>query len=388
MEVNIPGFTCHRDQYSLDPDVVYLNHGSFGAVPILVQEAFRFWHRRMESNPVHFMSEIRGPAIADARRVLARFVGTRPSNLGFVNNATHGVNVVAHSLPLEPGDEVLATNQEYGATQKAVLYHCQKARAQYKIQEVPFPVQDKEDWLEVFWQGVTSRTKVIFFSHITSSTALTLPLPEICRRARQAGIVTLVDGAHAPGHIELQLDRWDVDFYTGNCHKWLSSPRGCGFLYANPRYQDILEPLIVSHGWNPVQNSESPLIDYLDWQGTQDPCAILSVPSAIQYLYDLSWHELRRKIHALASATRNQLSDLFRLQPVCPDGQGWYSQMFTARLPDGSAAKLGNRLWQDHRIIVPVMRVADHDVIRVSLKEYNSPEDADTLVRVLESELK
>ncbi len=387
MTIHVPDYVCHRDQYSLDPDVVYLNHGSFGAVPVLVQDAFHFWHRRMEANPSRFMHEIRVPALAESRRVLARFVGTRSANLGFVNNATHGVNVVAHSLPLQAGDEVLATSQEYGATQKAVMYQCQRAGAQYRIQDIPYPVQDREAWIEAFWQGVTSRTRVIFFSHITSATALTLPLPELCQRARAAGIVTLVDGAHAPGHIDLKLDAWDVDFYTGNCHKWLSSPRGCGFLYAHPRHHAMLEPLIVSHGWNPGQDSESPLFDYLDWQGTQDPCAILSVPSAIQYLYDLSWHRVRRKMHALAVATRHQLSELFGLDPVCPDGQGWYSQMFTARLPDGAAARLGNRLWEEHRIIVPVMRLPEHDVIRVSLKEYNSLEDVNTLVNVLAAEL-
>ncbi len=388
MTIHVPDYVCHRDQYTLAPDVVYLNHGSFGAVPVQVQEAFHFWHRRMEANPSHFMSEIRTRALADSRRALARFVGTRAANLGFVNNATHGVNIVAHSLPLQAGDEVLATSQEYGATQKALMYQCQQAGAHYRIQEIPYPVQDRADWLESFWQGVTPCTKVIFFSHITSSTALTLPLPDICRRARDAGIVTLVDGAHAPGHIDLQLDAWDVDFYTGNCHKWLSSPRGCGFLFAHPRHQAMLEPLIVSHGWTPGQASDTPLADYLDWQGTHDPCAILSVPSAIQYLHDLAWPAMRRQIHDLAAATRRQLSELFGLDPVCPDDQDWYRLMFTARLPDGAAARLGNRLWAKHRIVVPVMRLPAHDVIRVSLKEYNSLEDVNTLIQALATELK
>ncbi len=388
MTVDIPDFICHRDQYSLDPEVVYLNHGSFGAVPTLVQNSFHFWHRRMEANPVRFMNEIRGPATAETRQVLARFVGTRSANLGFVNNATHGINLVAHSLPLQAGDEVLATNQEYGATQKALIYRCQRTEAHYKIQEVPYPVQDRDEWLDIFWQGVTPRTKVIFFSHITSATALTLPLQEICQRARQAGILTLVDGAHAPGHIDLHLDQWDVDFYTGNCHKWLSSPRGCGFLYVHPRHQAMLEPLIVSHGWNPEQVSDTPLFDYLDWPGTHDPCAILAVSSAVQYLYDLSWHQVRRQVHALAVATRHQLADIFGLEPVCPDDQGWYCQMFTARLPDGAATKLGPRLWEEHRIIVPIMRLAEYDVVRISLKEYNSPEDVNTLLQVLDTELR
>lgn len=377
-----------RSQYTLDPDVIYLNHGSFGAVPVPVQEAFRTRQREMETNPVKFMSQTAPEAVAQARRALARFVGTQPQNLGFVTNVTHGVNVFARAVSLSAGDEVLATNQEYGATQKAFLYQCRQAGAHYRIQEVPFPVQDPADWLDAFWRGVTPQTKVIFFSHITSSTALTLPLADICTRARAEGIITVVDGAHAPGHIDLTLDAWDIDFYTGNCHKWLSSPRGCGFIYADPRHHDLIEPLVVSHGWEPDRYSQDPLHDYYTWQGTDDPCAALSVPAAIQYLEELPWTEVRPRLHAMATDFRQELARVTGFEPFCPDACGWWELMFTARLPDGAADRLGHCLWDRYNIIVPVFRTPRFDVMRVSVKEYNSPADFEAVMEALATELR
>ena len=161
-----------------------------------------------------------------ARTALAEFVGVSAKQLAFVTNATMGINIFARALQLSAGDEVLATSQEYGATQKAMQYWTRQAGAGYRIQEVPFPATDKEEWLDTFWKGVTPATKALFFSHITAPTAFTLPMEELCARARAEGIVTVVDGAHAPGNIDLSLDQASVDFYTGNCHKWLSSPQG------------------------------------------------------------------------------------------------------------------------------------------------------------------
>lgn len=376
-----------RRQYSLDPDVVYLNHGSFGAVPLSVQRTFSDWHRQMEANPVLFMSQTAPQAMVHSRAALARFVGTTADNLAFVVNATQGINAIARSLDLAPGDEVLATNQEYGATQKAFIHRCQQAGARYVVQDAPFPVADREDWLDAFWQGVTPRTRVLFFSHITAPTALILPLPEICRRARAEGLITVADGAHAPGQIDLALDAWDVDFYTGNCHKWLSSPRGCGFIFAHPRHHDLIEPLIVGHGWEPGARSAEPLQDYYAWPGTADPCAALSVPAAIEYLERLPWAAIRPLLHARAAACRRQLADLFDCDVLCPDDQGWWSQMFTARLPQGAAEALGSRLWEKHNIIAPVMRLPQCDAVRVSIKEYNSSADCQALVDALAQEL-
>lgn len=387
MPSNPVDFHALRKLYTLSPEVTYLNHGSFGAVPIPVQRVFQDLQRQMEENPSHFMSHVLRERYLQTRQALAEFVSTQAANLAFVTNATMGINVFARSLPLARGDEVLATNQEYGATQKAMQYRCRQAQARYVIQPVPFPVDSPTEWVDRFWEGVTRRTKVIFFSHITSPTALTLPIREICRRARAEGILTVVDGAHAPGQVDLHLDDWGVDFYTGNCHKWLSSPRGNGFIFVAPRHHERVEPLVVSHGWNPEERSPDPLYDYFAWQGTGDPCGLLSVPSALDYLHDLPWPRVRAQVHAMAAAARAQISDLFDLPPTATDGHDWWSLMFTARLPAGGAERLGPRLWTEHRIVAPVIRFADYDLIRVSVKEYNTPADLNRLLEVLASEL-
>ncbi len=376
-----------RSNYTLAGDVTYLNHGSFGAVPKVVQADFRKWHEEMEANPVLFMSQIAPQALGQSLRALAQFVGADPRALGFVSNATQGVNAFARSLPLESGDEVLATNQEYGATQKAMIYHCRQKGARYVVQEAPLPAQDPDEWVEALWQGVTPRTKVIFFSHITAPTALTFPVEKVCARARADGIMTVCDGAHAPGHVDLNLQDWQVDFYTGNCHKWLSTPRGCGFVYVNPRRHDLVEPLIVSHGWNPAERSQDPLHDYFSWQGTMDPCAFLTVPKAIDYLYGIDWPKVRNELHDLAIPFRLQLADRFDTEPLCSEDADWWTLMFSTRLPAGTAEKLGPILWEKYKIIVILNGGSDFDLLRVSVKEYNSAADLQKLCDALTAEL-
>lgn len=376
-----------RAHYSLDPDIAFLNHGSFGAVPIPVQEDFREWHRQIETNPVDFMVSVVPEGTDRARAALAEFVGVPAKQLAFVTNATMGINIFARALQLSAGDEVLATSQEYGATQKAMQYWTRQAGAGYRIQEVPFPATDKEEWLDTFWKGVTPATKALFFSHITAPTAFTLPMEELCARARAEGIVTVVDGAHAPGNIDLSLNQAGVDFYTGNCHKWLSSPRGTGFIYVNERFNRQLEPLVVSHGWDPDERSDEPVKEYVNYQGTIDPCGRLSVPAAIRFLKDLPMQAARQRNHALARSARQAIADLFDMPATCTDDQGWYSQMVTAWLPPGSAEKIGHGLWTRHRIIIPLGSAKGVDLVRISVKEYNSAEDLDRLVEALRTEL-
>ena len=376
-----------RAHYSLDPDIAYLNHGSFGAVPIPVQKDFQAWHRKIEANPVDFMVSVVPEGTDKARAALAGFVGVPAKQLAFITNATMGVNIFARALRLSAGDEVLATSQEYGATQKAMQYWARQVGAGYRIQEVPFPATDKEEWLDTFWKGVTPATKALFFSHITSPTAFTLPMEELCARARAEGIATVVDGAHAPGNIDLSLEQAGVDFYTGNCHKWLSSPRGTGFIYVNECFNKQLEPLVVSHGWGPDARSDDPVQEYVNYQGTIDPCARLSVPAAIRFLKDLPMQEARKRNHALAQSTRQAIADLFGMPTTCTDDQGWFSQMVTAWLPPGSAEKIKDRLWAKYRIIIPLGSAQGVDLVRISVKEYNSVEDLDRLVEALRAEL-
>ena len=220
-----------RDLFLLRPGVAYLNHGSCGACPRPVFDAYQAWQLELERQPMEFQRHL-GDRLCEARQALGAYVGAQADDLVYVTNITMGLNVVAHSIPLQPGDEVLGTDHEYGAMERAWEFNCQKNSARYVRQPVPLPVGSAEEIVEAIWSGVTERTRVLFFSHITSPTAFILPAAELVRRAREAGILTVVDGAHAAGQIALDLEGLGVDFYSANCHKWMMAPKGSGFLYA------------------------------------------------------------------------------------------------------------------------------------------------------------
>jgi len=234
-----------KKYFLLDPDVIFLNNGSYGACPRPVFEEYQSWQRELERQPVAFLGRRFPDLMLKAREPLAEFMGTEASNLIYVPNATTAGNIVARSIELMPDDEVLATDLEYGAMDRMWAYITAKAGAAHRRKHVPVPILE-DDFVERMWSAVTDRTRLIHVSHITSSTGLVLPIAELIRRAREAGILTFVDGAHAPGQIPLHLDELGADFYTGNCHKWLFAPKGAGFLWVHPRSQSMIEPLIVS----------------------------------------------------------------------------------------------------------------------------------------------
>jgi len=380
LNLPLPGLA---DQFLLRQDIAFFNHGSFGACPRPVFERYQRWQRELESQPVDFFGRRLRDLLAEARARLADYMGTSADNLVFISNATHGVNIVARSLNLGPGDEILATSHEYGAAERAWRFACQKRGAVYRVQPVTLPIQDSETVIEQLWAGVTERTKVIFFSHITSPTALILPIREICRRARGEGILTVVDGAHAPGQVDLALEEWGVDFYTGNCHKWLCAPKGSAFLYARPENQAMLDPLIVSWGWQSANPGPSPFIDYFQWLGTDDPAAFLSVPAAIDFQVENDWPEVRAACHRLGQAARNEILALSGLPQICPDSEEWWMQMFTAPLPPCDPREVGRRLWEEFQVEVPVSEREGQPVIRVSIQAYNRPKDVERLLHGL-----
>ena len=235
-----------KNNFLLDPDVVFLNHGSFGACPYPVFEVYQDWQRRLERQPVLFLGREMIEYDHQARQALGAYLHTAAKNLTFITNATQGVNIIARSLKLAPGDEIITTNHEYGACDYTWEFVCKKTGAVYIQQPISLPVRSSEEIVELFWRGVTTQTKVIYLSHITSPTALHLPVEAICRRARQYGILTVVDGAHAPGQILLDLDTLKADWHIGNCHKWMLAPKGAGYLYSHPAVQHLVEPLVVS----------------------------------------------------------------------------------------------------------------------------------------------
>jgi len=375
-----------KRHFLLDPTVTFLNHGSFGATPKPVFAAYQDWQRRLERQPVLFLGREIDGLLRQSRQALGEYLDAAADDLVYIPNATHGVNIVARSLALQPGDEILTTDHEYGACDYNWEFVCKKTGATYIHQPIPLPVQSEDEIIEQFWQGVTLRTKVIYLSHITSPTALRLPVEQICQRARQAGIWTLVDGAHAPGQIPLDLKAVGADFYTGNCHKWLLSPKGAAFLYARREAQPLIEPLIVSWGYHATAEttSGSQFIDYLQWTGTRDPAAALSVPSAIQFMRDHNWDKVRRECHALLRQAVERICALTDMPPLYPLDSDFYSQMAIAPLPlSADLTSLKSRLYDEYQVEVPLIQWQDRKFVRISIQGYNTPSDVDALLEAL-----
>jgi isopenicillin-N epimerase len=372
-----------RRLFLLSPDMVFLNHGSFGACPRPVFEAYQAWQLELESQPVEFLSRRFTGLMSKARQELAAYLGCRRDDVVFAPNATTALNTVARSLPLQPGDEVLSTNHEYGAIDRTWRFVCQLRRARYVQQPVPLPATSKQEIVETIWSGVTSKTRALSVSHITSPTALILPIEALVRRARDRGIITVVDGAHAPGQLPLHLDALGADFYAGNCHKWLCAPKGSAFLYARAKAQALVQPLVVSWGWNSDRPGSSRFVDEQQWQGTRDIAAYLSVTRAIAFLGEHHWESVQQYCHELASFSREEISALTGLAPIQPDSPDWYAQMVSLRLPPCNERRLQQALYDRFRIEVPVLRWHDAPLIRVSVQGYNTRADIEALVRGL-----
>ena len=372
-----------KEQFLLNPAVIFLNHGSFGSTPRPVFREYQHWQHELERQPVEFLDRRFAERMGDARAVLADYLGTQRDNLVYVTNTTVGVNIVARSLDLRSGDEVLATNHEYGACDRAWRFLSQKRGFVYTNQPVSMPLTSADDFIEQLWQGVTPRTKVIFLSHITSPTAIIFPVAEACHRARQQGILTVVDGAHAPGQIPLDIEEISADFYTGNLHKWLCAPKGAGFLYARPEVQALLEPLVVSWGWESEKPGPSKFVDHHEWWGTRDIAAFLSVPAAIEFQKEHDWDKVRDSCHDLAVAAEECIRNLSGSPSNYAD-DSWFAQMMSIQLPgETDILTLKGCLYNEHLIEVPIIDWNGHKLIRVSVQGYNTMKDIDVLIEAL-----
>jgi isopenicillin-N epimerase len=372
-----------RDLFLLRPDVVYLNHGSFGASPRPVFERYQAWQRELEAEPVELLGRRFAGLMRGARGALAAFVGAGPDDVVFVPNATTGLNAVARSLRLEPGDEVLATDHEYGALDRTWTFICEKRGARYVRRPLPLPIRSAEEIIDAVWAGVGDRTRVLFLSHVTSTTAIVLPVTELVRRARERGIVTVIDGAHAPGQVPLDLFALGADYYAGNCHKWMNAPKGSAFLYARREVQALLEPLVVSWGWRSDRPGPSRFVDEHEWQGTRDIAAYLAVPAAIEFMRDHNWGDVQRACHDLAGAARERINAITGLPPLTPAGQDGFGQMATVALPPCDHEALQRRLFDEFKIEVPTFAWHGGSYLRVSMQAYNDEADVDALVHAL-----
>ncbi|MGA7195029.1 MAG: aminotransferase class V-fold PLP-dependent enzyme [Anaerolineales bacterium] len=372
-----------KNQFLLNPKIHFLNHGSFGATPKPVFQNYQRWQRELEFQPVEFLGRRATSLMADSRLALGKYLGTDADNLVYTQNVTIALNIVARSLELGPDDEVLTSDHEYGALDRTWRFLSKERGFKYINQKISLPLSTTKQFVDDLWQGVSARTRVIFLSHISSPTAILFPVAEVIRRARENNILTIIDGAHAPGQIHLDLDSLGADFYGGNLHKWLCAPKGAGFLYARPDVRHLLKPLVVSWGYESEEPSRSTLVDYHEWMGTRDLAAFLSVPAAIEFQEKNDWDRVRADCHGLAREVLNKIESLTGIPSYYPD-DSWYVQMFAAQLPDSiNVSKFKSRLYDKYRIETPVHEWNGKKLIRVSIQAYNTEEDIKALMNAL-----
>jgi isopenicillin-N epimerase len=382
-----PVTTEVRSRFLLDPDVCYLNHGAFGAAPIPVFETYQRWQRELERQPTRFLTATLEPALADVRRELGAYVGAGADDLVFVPNATTGINVVARSMRLEPGDEILSCDHEYGACDLAWRAACEAKGAVYRKVELPVPLTP-DGVVDAITAGFSGRTRALHMSHITSPTAAILPLDRLVAAAAERAILTIVDGAHAPGQIPVDLRGLGVDVYTGNAHKWLVAPKGAAFLYVRPEHHHWMGSNIVSWGWSDcddlLDHSDCSFVQRSTWQGTADPAAYLSVPAAISF-HRAHLEPRRGECVALALEARARISERFRRDPLLAEEM--VGQFVACPIPCDDPNGLHDRLLAEHGVEVPVFWFGGRALIRPSFAAYNGREDLERLLSALEVEL-
>jgi len=380
-----------RDDFLLDPDLVFLNHGSFGATPRVVFEEYQRLQLAMERNPVEWLGRRADELMAAARADVAAYVGAKPDDLVFFPNPTTAINMVAKSLRLQPGDEIVTTDHEYGAMDRTWRKLTAEAGAAYVRVPIPVPVSTAADFVERVWSAVTSRTRVLFLSHLTSATALLFPVHELCRRARAAGILAIVDGAHVPAHVPLDLSTLDCDIYTGALHKWMCAPKGCSFLWARPDVQPMLHPLVVSWGWESDHPGPSQFVDHHEWQGTRDLAPFLAASAAVRFVTEHDWAAVQADGHRRTLRARRLVDELTGLESLSPDepiDHGWIGQLASIRLFDHvDVVDWKARLFDEHRIEVPLHRWNGIPLVRVSHTAHTTDADTDALVAALRSML-
>ncbi|MBI5513051.1 MAG: aminotransferase class V-fold PLP-dependent enzyme [Deltaproteobacteria bacterium] len=384
--------------WSLDAAVDFLNHGSYGACPTAVLEAQGRMRARMEREPVRFFLKDLEGLLDSARVALALFVGAEADDLAFVPNATSGVNTVLRSLRLAPGDELLTTDHAYNACANALRFVAEQAGARVVTVHLPFPLAGPGVVVDAVLDAVTERTTLALLDHVTSPTALRLPLETLVRELSSRGVDVLVDGAHAPGMLPLDVEGLGAAYYTGNLHKWVCAPKGAGFLYVRKDRQAGVRPLVISHGANAPRRDRSRFQLEFGWTGTDDPTAYLCAAEALRVLASLlpgGWDDVLRRNRATALAARDTLCQALGVPPPAPDGM--LGSMATIPLPESAALAhltpsgthgmdaLQGLLLERHRIQVPVIPWSgpSRKLLRVSAQLYNHPEQYERLAQVL-----
>jgi isopenicillin-N epimerase len=384
-----------RERWTLDPNVTYLNHGAFGACPRAVLEVQAGWRAKLEREPVRFFLGELEPRLDDVRTTAGELIGADPRDIVFVTNATEGVNTVLASFPFEAGDEILVTDHGYNACNNAARYWTARAGAGVAVARVPFPVAGEDDVVQAVLEAVTPRTRLALIDHVTSPTGLVLPVGRIVQELSSRGIETLVDGAHAPGMVALDVASLGAAYYTGNFHKWCCAPKTAAFLWVRRDRQPTVRPLVISHGANTTRTDRSRFLLEFDWPGTTDVTALLSVPAALAFLgglFEGGLSGLERRNRSLALEARRTIARAVGTEAPCPDAM--VGSLAAVLLPMDSpkaptALDLHDRLERDHAIQVPVVPWSGRPsgFVRIAAQAYNRPADYEKLARALVSEL-
>jgi isopenicillin-N epimerase len=373
-----------KSLFLLRDDITFLNFGSFGACPKPVFEKYQQYQLELEQEPVQFITKNGLQYLEQSREALGKYINCHKDDIVFVTNPSYAVNAVAKSFALKEGDEVLTTNLEYGACDKTWQFYCDKVGAKYVRQPITLPLTTMEQFVEELFKGYSAKTKLVFISHITSSTALKLPVEEVVKKAKEKGVPVFIDGAHAPGQVALDMAALDADIYTGACHKWMMTPKGSSFFYVKKEHQSKIEPLIVSWGYKTATPSHSTFLDYHQTNGTRDFSAFLTIPTAIDFMQQHNWPQVAANCRQLVKDNANRFFELLGAKPLAPISDDFILQLLSIEIKTGEPEKLHHLLFDEYKIQIPVMPHGDKVYLRYSINAFNDQQDLDKLYNVLE----
>ena len=371
----------YKSLFSLDPEVTYLNHGSFGACPKVIFDNLISFQKKLEFEPVNFLDNHLYQYLKESRSALSNYINCERDDIAFFPNPSTALNTLIRSLDLESGDQILTTNHEYGALDRTWNFISKKRGCEYVKLDIEIPFTDKQKFIDSFKNAINSKTKVIFLSHITSATALIFPVKEIIDLAKQKNILTIIDGAHVPAHIDLDIKKLDPDFYCGACHKWMCSPKGVAFLYVKKEYQNMIEPLVVSWGYEAENPSDSQYLDYMQWQGTNDMSAYLTIPETINFLNKHDWKERAKACRELNLWAKNEICE--KLNTYSLGNDEFLAQMTTIAFDFEDTINQKIEFYNKYKIQIPFIKWNNKTFFRISSQVYNSKDDFEYLINSL-----
>ena len=374
-----------KSLFMLDPKITYLNHGSFGACPTPIFNELIKWQKKLELEPTKHLAFDVYEYLEQSRISLSNYIDCNKDDIIFSQNPSTALNTVIKSLDLKKNDEILTTNHEYGALDKTWKFICKKTGAKYIQTDIPLPFLSEEDFIERLEAKITSKTKIIFASHITSSTAIIFPAKKISALAKKHNLFCIIDGAHAPAFIDLSIKKINCDVYVGACHKWMCSPKGVSFLYVKKNHQNKIDPLVVSWGYDSDFPSKSKFLDYHQWQGTKDMSAYLTIPYTIKFLKENNWNKIREKCNKINIWARNEINNLLDKENICDDK--FLGQMSSIYMDIEANPKNNIEFYKKYNIQVPFILWNNKSFFRISIQVYNTKEDIYKLLYALKKHM-